>query len=97
MTETVNIEQRNSQAASAVVTAVGPVVVAAVGVNVAGRYLYQGWNDTSRAWKLELVWWQAAFARSSKLIGADRWHRHFYRHSRSTSHLTFNLDRNGRH
>ena len=37
-----NIEQRNSQAASAVVTAVGPVVVAAVGVNVAGRYLYQG-------------------------------------------------------
>ena len=55
LTETVNIEQRNSQAASAVVTAVGPVVVAAVGVNVAGRYLYQGCNDTSRAWKLEMV------------------------------------------
>ena len=49
-----HIEQRNLQAASAVVTAVGPVV-AAVGVDVAGRYLYQGWNDTSRAWKLELV------------------------------------------
>ena len=49
------IEQRNSQAASAVVTAVGPDVVAAVGVNVSGRCLYQRWNDTSRAWKLELV------------------------------------------
>ena len=43
--ETVNIEQRSSQAASAVVTAVGPVVVVAVGANVAGRYLYQGWNE----------------------------------------------------
>ena len=41
MTETVDTEQRYPQAASAVVTAVGPVVVAAVGVNVAGRYLYQ--------------------------------------------------------
>ena len=50
-----NIEQRNAQAASAVVTAVGPVVVVAVGVNVAGPSLYQGWNDTSRAWMLERV------------------------------------------
>ena len=50
-----NLEQRKSQAASAVVTAVGQVVVVAAGVDVAGRYLYQGWNDTSRAWKLELV------------------------------------------
>ena len=49
LAETVNIEQRNSQAVSAVVTAVGPVVVAAVGFSVAGRYLYQGWNDTPRA------------------------------------------------
>ena len=36
LTETINIEQRKSRAASAVVTAVGPVVVAAVGVTVAG-------------------------------------------------------------
>ena len=50
MTETVNIEQRNSQAASAVVTAVGPVVVAAVGVNVAGRYLYQVTRRVPGSW-----------------------------------------------
>ena len=33
--------------------------------------------------------------------GSRPWYRHFYRHfcrhSRSTSHLTFNLDRNGKH
>ena len=55
LTETVNIEQRRPQAASAVVTASGPVVVVIVNVNVAGRYLYQGWKDTSRAWMLERV------------------------------------------
>ena len=36
LTETVNIEQRNSQAASAVASAVGAVVAVAVGANVAG-------------------------------------------------------------
>ena len=30
-------------------------------------------------------------------VDPDPWYRHFCRHSRSTSHLTFNLDRNGRH
>ena len=30
-------------------------------------------------------------------VDPDPWYRHFCRHSRSTSHLTFNLDRNCRH
>ena len=30
-------------------------------------------------------------------VDPDLWYRHFYRPSRSASHLTFNLDRNGKH
>ena len=40
-----SIEQRNSQAASAVVTAVGLVVVVAVDVNVAGRCSLVSWVE----------------------------------------------------